>query len=117
MNGDASVRSSGGQLLDGTWNGKPNPGYLTEAREGALFYDADPCQDSPEACAAFVRLVIGGPMLTPDLPKGRRDRFSGDRDSCLDSIGAEDFAEALARIPGVRIGYKRGGIVEWKGEP
>jgi hypothetical protein len=56
-------------------------------------------------------------MVTPDLPKGKRDRFSGDRDSCLDSIGAEDFAEALARIPGVRIGYKRGGIVEWNGEP
>ena len=114
VNADASVRSSGGDIADGIWYGKPNPGYLSDAISGALVYDASGAEDNEESARAFIRLVIGGPMVTPEIPRGSRDRFVSGKDGCLDSIGAEDFADLLRAIPGVKIGRVVNGSVTWE---
>jgi len=114
--------------------------YLTEAREGALVYDA-----SKSDYNAFCKLVISGPIVRPDLPPGTVKRFgdedaeaarrmlpglsggfeviaakaiaevkSGKKFSSLDEISTDLFESLLREIPGVKIGRVVNGAVEWE---
>lgn len=122
--------SSGGTLEE----------YLTEAREGALVYDA-----SKSDYNAFCKLVISGPIVRSNLPPKTVKRFgaedaeaarrmlpglsggfeiiaakaiaevaSGKKFSSLDEISTDLFEDLLREIPGVRIGHVVNGKVEWE---
>lgn len=130
------VSSSGGSLEDYTyWTGKKCNGYLTEAAEGALVYDAENADVN-----AFVSLVVNGPMVNPAIPpdavhafdqRGREslarmapalgggyktlaiaaqdDKFTG-----LDSVGVAVYERLLRKVPGVKIGKVLNGAVQWE---
>lgn len=129
------VSGSGGNLEPYTYSGKPVPGYLAEAVEGALVYDAEAAGD------AFVRHVMNGPMVSPKLPADGVERFSQkDRETALmmapalgggyqtlavmaqsesysglDRVGVGVFAGLLRQIPGVKVGKVVKGAVVWEG--
>jgi hypothetical protein len=112
-------RSSGGTL----------DGYTAEARSGALVYDAEHLERDPQTAGAFVKHVIGGPLLAPELPAGHIRRMlttdpvpcdPADPPHSLDYV-ATDIMEGLIRaLPGVRIGriVGQGGgrAVRWESE-
>lgn len=130
------VSSSGGQLDPYTyWTGAPVAGYLAEAIEGALVYDAEAADPN-----AFVKLVMNGPMVNPALPLDGVDRFTkADRDAALrmapalgggykniavlaqsekftglDRVGVGIFESLLRKVPGVKIGKVQNGAVCWE---
>jgi hypothetical protein len=108
--------------------------YVTQAAEGALVYDADGADYD-----VYAGLVIGGPMVDPSLPPGGVRRFTDretaarmagpggltgafkdladaaqdERYSGLDSVACDVYERLLRRVPGVKIGHVRGGVVEW----
>lgn len=130
------VSSSGGSLDGHTyWTGAKVAGYLAEAKDGALVYDAENAEPS-----AFIALVVNGPMVQPTLPpeavsafdqKGREslahmapglgggyktlalaaqdDKFTG-----LDSVGVAVYERLLRKVPGVKIGKVSNGAVIWE---
>jgi len=131
------VSSSGGNLDPYTyWTGAPVPGYLAEAVEGALVYDAEKADPK-----AFIALVMSGPMVNPALPPDGVDRFSkADRDNALrmapalsggyqtlavlaqsdkftglDRVGVAVYESLLRTVPGVKIGKVVKGAVRWEG--
>jgi hypothetical protein len=134
------VSSSGGQLDPYEyWTGEKVSGYLAEAIEGALVYDA-----SEADSVAFTRHVMSGPMVNPALPPDGVDRFSSaDRAAALrmapalgggyqtlavmaqsekftglDRVGVAVFAGLLRAIPGCKVGKVRKGKVVWdEGHP
>lgn len=121
-----NVSSSGGTLA----------GYLTEAADGALVYDADAADYD-----TFSDLVISGPMVDPGLPAGAVRRFSDGETSArmagpggltgafrtlavaaqspafsgLDYVACDVYETLLRAVPGVKIGHVRAGAVEWEG--
>jgi len=122
-----NMSSSGGTL----------DGYVAQAAEGALVYDADGADYD-----AFARLVISGPMVDPGLPAGGVHRFM-DRESAarmagpggldgafqtlatlaqsesysgLDYVACDVYERLLRTIPGVKIGHVRNGLIEWDDE-
>lgn len=130
------VSSSGGDLNPYTyWTGAAVPGYLAEAIEGALVYDA-----SEADSVAFTRHVMNGPMVNPALAPNEVDRFTkADRDRALqmapalgggfktlavlaqsekftglDRVGVGVYEGLLRKIPGVKIGKVVKGKVEWE---
>ena len=120
-----NVSSSGGTL----------DGYLKDARNGALIYDAHDADTD-----AFTHLVIAGPMVDPDLPPGGVRRF-GDQDAAarmcgpggltgafktiatlaqdasysgLDYVACDVYETLLRAVPGMKIGHVHNGTVVWR---
>src|SRR5262249_41280187 len=117
-----NVSSSGGTL----------EGYVARARDGALVYDADGAEYD-----AFVDLVISGPMVDVDLPAGAVKRFTDGETAArmvdglegafktlavlaqdarfggLDYVAVDVYEALLGRVPGVKIGHVRDGVVIW----
>jgi len=137
-----NTRSSGGELEPGRYPfGGEHGGYLAEAAEGALVYDAQHLEWIPESSGAFIELVISGPMVDVDLPSFGERRFGEDLQDIarrllpglegdfrtlasmaatgkyggLDRVGVGIFEELLRRVPGIKIGHVRSGRVEWNG--
>lgn len=132
--GRYSTSSSGGQLEDYTyWTGEKCKGYLSEALEGCVVYDASEADE-----CKFIRHVISGPMLQMDLGDGA-DRFGPDlREaaermrpglegafgtitdlalagySSLDKVGWPVYRKLLEQCGKVRFGVVKGGKVEWE---
>jgi len=132
-----NVTSSGGDLEPRPWwAGGMTTGYLSEAVDGCLVYDAidaDP--------AAFTRLVLAGPMVDPALPAEGVSRFM-DRQTAaamapglvgafgtiaamaaspayggLDTVGVGVFRGLLATVPGIKLGTVIGGVIRWDLDP
>lgn len=129
------VSSSGGSLLpESWWAGGMTTGYLQQAAEGCLVYDAAQADES-----AFIRLVLKGPMCDPTLEPFEVNGFS-EQDrviaqsmlpglegsyktlalvaqsrtySGLDYVGVGIYEELLRKVPGVRIGHVKQGAIEW----
>lgn len=136
-----NVSSSGGQLDPYTYRpGVECAGYLAEAEDGALVYDADHLRDNP---AAFTSFVIHGPMLDTSLGDDDTSRFTSDgrrtlstmngpgglsgafstiatlaQDETfngLDSVGSNVYKALLRReVPGIRIGHVVAGQIVWE---
>ena len=131
-----NVSSSGGQLNPYTYcSGASCPGYLAGAVEGCLVYDA---QDADTA--AFVRHVLSGPMVDPTLGDYEDDKFTdADRKALdrmmpgleggfktiaalaqsptyggMDKVGVGIYEALLAKIPGIKIGRVKNGVIEWR---
>lgn len=128
-----NVSSSGGDLEPRPWGaGGMTTGYLSEAIDGCLIYDAidaDP--------AAFTRLVLAGPMVDPKLPADGVDRFANRATAAamapalvgafgtiaalastpsyggLDTVGVGVFRALLATVPGIKLGTVIGGVIRW----
>jgi hypothetical protein len=129
------VSSRGGALLpEAWWAGGHTKGYLQEAAEGCLVYDASEADE-----AVFAALVIGGPMCDPTLEPFEVDGFS-DKDrataqammpgleggyktlalvaqsrtySGLDCVGVGIYEGLLRKVPGIKIGHVKQGAIEW----
>jgi hypothetical protein len=126
--GSTKPSSSGGDL----------DGYLEDAVEGCLVYDADGASYD-----RFARLVISGPMVDPNLEpgsvskciQGAEDRealgrmipglgggfrslalaaFKDAGFSGLDTVGVDVYAALLRECGGVRVGWVRDGMVCWE---
>lgn len=133
------VSSSGGCLEDYThWTGQKCKGYVSDAYSGCLVYDA-----SEATFAAFSRLVMSGPMVSPKLGLFEVSRFS-DKDRAtaalmapglagtykalaiaaqdpeyggLDCVGIGIYEKLLRKVPGIRIGKVIKGAVVWEKQP
>ena len=133
--------SSGGDLLPYTfWTGEKCAGYLAGALEGCLVYDAADMERTPEGRAAFTQFVCSGPMvdlsLAPDGVSrfGKEDREAAARMlpglsggyatlaaiaiadetySGLDSVGIGVYESLLRKLPGMRVGHVREGVIVW----
>lgn len=110
-------------------------GYLAEAQDGALVYDA-----SESDADAFTRHVMSGPMLDCSIDPEAVDKFSTeDRETALrmapglsggyktiaviaqsptfnglDRVGVAVFERLLWAIPGIKIGRVVKGSVVWQ---
>jgi len=129
------VSSSGGDLQPRPWHaGGMTTGYLEEAVEGALVYDASEADRE-----TFARLIISGPMVDPRLapdagaPLDEETREAAARLAPalggtfgrlaaaaatgryrgLDSVGIAVYRQLLATVPGIRIGTVRDGALVW----
>lgn len=125
--GSSTCSSSGGSLAT----------YTAKAREGCLVYDAKACESIPDEHHAFIDLVIKGPMVCVDLPPMGSNKFTDAEAarrmlpglqggfktlamlalagfSSLDQVGVEIYANMLRTLPHCRIGWVRGGVVEWE---
>lgn len=128
------------QGIDISSSGGEYNGYLAEAIDGALIYDAAHLSDIPEAAEAFAHMVISGPMLDPSLPSDGVNSFSSsdrrvalemspvlggafktyallaqyEKFSGLDCVGIGVFEGLLCKIPGIKIGHVYNGEVVWK---
>lgn len=118
-----NVSSSGGDLLPTTfWTGKVCPGYLAEAAEGALVYDAAHLEADDEQARAFTHHVYNGPMVAPELPPGTvrplwqatRPYVKGEDCGSLGSVSVDIYADLLRAIPGMKVGFVRKGEVIWE---
>jgi hypothetical protein len=130
------VSSSGGSLYPQKWHaGGMTTGYLEQAAEGALVYDASEADER-----SFYKLVISGPMVDPSLGPDEVNRFTTkDRDAMtqmlpglqggfktlatlaldqnyggLDKVGVNIYYTLLKQVSGMRLGHVRGGKVEWE---
>lgn len=97
LSADGNTRSSGGT----------EAGYLADARDGALYYDADAI--TGQSLSMFANLVIAGPMPDPTIPGTDARTPYGepchpDAAGPLGSIGLAAYADALRAIPGVIVG-------------
>lgn len=131
-----NISSSGGTLED-----CPGcKGYVGEAINGALVYDADPIRTDPDRSSAYVSWVFGGPMVDPSLPPDGCRKFGADVRKValrmsdglegafrvfaglaqdeefggLDYVGVGLFEALLRKIPGVKIGHVVDGAVAWE---
>jgi hypothetical protein len=128
-----NVTSSGGDLDPRPWHaGGMTRGYLQDAIDGALVYDA--AGADPDA---FIDFVYSGPMVNPALDPAEVDTFS-DRYTAgrmaphldgafstiatlataptyrgLDSVGVAVYRSLLEQVPGVKIGTVRNGAIVW----
>lgn len=128
LNGGCS--SSGGSLEDRTYPGNQvQKGYLSEALEGCVIYDA-----SGADYEAFARHVICGPMLKMGIESERfTDHETAARMlpalegsygtvvkmalsgySSLDYVGWPIFRALLEKIGGVKFGVVHAGQVIWE---
>lgn len=122
-----STRSSGGDLERLPWYTEKHRSYLEDAAPGCLVYDARPCEADPVAAEAFIRMVIGGPMVDPSLPPGTYTEpfeypkvprpVNGTAMRALHSVATDVYESMLRQIPGIRIGHVKGHRVEWENEP
>lgn len=130
------ISSSGGDLNGYEyWTGAKVAGYLAEAKEGALVYDAENA-DVP----AFVEFVVNGPMVQPTLPPDAVFSFDGkarqslahmapalgggyralalaaqdEKYTGLDRVGVAVFERLLRKVPGIKIGKVHNGAVIWE---
>jgi hypothetical protein len=119
-----STSSSGGDLK----------GYLADAADGALVYDADEAE-----YGAYVDLVFAGPMCDPNLGEYECRRFGAqDRETLarmspglgggflavaalekvglcsLDYVGVGAYRDLLRAVPGVKVGSVKAGEVCWE---
>jgi hypothetical protein len=129
------VSSSGGSLLpESWWAGGMTTGYLQQAAEGCLVYDASTADE-----VAFVSVVLKGPMCDPTLKPFEVDCFS-DKDRAaaeammpglgggykalamlaqsqtyggLDCVGVGIYEGLLRKVPGMKIGHVKQGAIEW----
>ena len=118
--------SSGGSLEDYTyWTGQPCKGYLSEADEGCIVYDASEADD-----AEFIRLVVSGPGLKMELGDrvqaaaamrpGLEGAFGTLADAALagltslDYVGWPVYRKLLEQVGGVRFGRVENGKVVWE---
>jgi len=135
---EINVSSSGGSLTPYTyWTGEKCTGYLAEAIEGALVYDAEHLERDEVASKAFIHLVISGPIVKPSLPPDEVDSFSASDKKCalemspalggafktyallaqcegfggLDCVGVGVYEGLLRRIPGIKIGHVHNGEI------
>lgn len=129
--------SSGGLLEDRVYSdGEKRLGYLSNAIDGAVVYDAENAD-----YAAFAALVVAGPILKMCLYGVRKfDRETGARmlpaledgfhsvtqlalAQPPEQLGSLDYCDwatyrkLLEKIAGVRFGVVRGGQVVWELEP
>lgn len=128
--------SSGGDLHPRPWwAGGFTKGYLEQAIDGALVYDASGADER-----AFTRLIISGPMVDPALPLMGVSKFVADlRETAgrmapaltgafqtlaqtaaddptysgLDTVGVGVYRGLLATVPGIRLGTVRDGAIDW----
>lgn len=133
------TRGDGGRLEDYTyWTGQACKGYLSNALEGAVVYDA-----SAADAAAFTMLVLRGPIVHANLygvrKFGRSERqaaaamlpgMSGGFDTMTaialaqpeEQLGAFDYCDwatyrrLLEKLGNVRFGSVRGGQVVWEAD-
>jgi len=128
-----NVSSSGGDINPGVyWTGAPTRGYLQDAIDGCLIYDASEADET-----AFTRLILSGPMCNPALEPTAHDRFgygataarmapamegafqalavaaSNPEYSGLDYVGVDRYRALLQTVPGIKIGTVRAGTIEW----
>ncbi len=111
-------------------------GYLQDAAEGCLVYDAEGADRE-----VFSALVISGPMCDPALPPEGVSRFGADlREAAtrmapglagafgtlatlaqspsysgLDTVGVDVYRDLLRTVPGIKIGRVVSGQIEWEG--
>ena len=136
-----NVSSSGGNLMPYTyWTGEQCTGYLAEAAEGCLVYDAEHLEKDDAASDAFMHLVISGPMVKPSLQPDETDRFGdSERETALmmspalggafktyalaaqyeeftglDYVGVGVYEALLRKVPGIKIGHVHNGSVVWE---
>ncbi len=103
-----NVRSSGGDLMPYTyWTGAACAGYAAEAVEGALVYDAKHLRDDQDAALAFVKHVVTGPMLKPELTEDEGQ-------TAFSFVTVKTFESLLRQIPGIKIGRVINGNVVWE---
>jgi hypothetical protein len=119
--------SSGGSL----------EGYIEEAAEGCLVYDAEGTDFN-----TFAKLVISGPMVKFTLPAGQVERFSDeDRAAArrmlpglsggfdtvatlaqsitycgLDYVALDVYEALLRAVPGMKVGHVVKGKIVWESE-
>lgn len=116
-----SFRSSGGSLDDYTyWTGKECHGYLSEAREGCLVYDAEHL-DGRDGGEAFARFIFRGPMAEARIEHDYADGMYGETRSLRDCTGSDFVSPASyikllrERVPGIKLGVVRDGQIQWEG--
>lgn len=124
------------QSVDCSSSGDTLDGYLANAEEGALVYDA---QDTDNR--AFTAFVLNGPMVDCKLAPDASDQFTdADRKRAqmmlpglggefrtlaaiaiadheytgLDSVSVETYETLLRRIPRMKIGHVHSGAVVWE---
>lgn len=128
------VSSSGGDLDDRPWwAGGIQAGYLSGAVEGCLVYDAAEADRE-----AFTHLVLSGPMCDPELAPGTVNRFTDQTTAArmapwlggafqqiaaaaqdpeyggLDYVAVDVYRTLLAKVPGIKLGTVRAGVVVWE---
>ena len=111
-------------------------GYLCDAQDNALVYDADSAD-----YGQFARLVMSGPMLDTSLSPGEVDKFStvdkqvvkhmygglsgefinlankvitDENFSGLDSVALDIYETLLRKVSGIRIGRVKDSEVVWE---
>jgi len=107
-------------------------GYVKEANEGALVYDAEGADDDE-----YTHFILRGPIVDTRLAPGMVDTFKetkaltemlpGLQDgfrtlalaslagvSSLDRVSVDVYEKLLRAIPGVKIGKVEGGSVVWE---
>jgi hypothetical protein len=99
--------SSGGWLMPRQWYGKEYDGYLRGAKEGCFIYDANHLEGN--AALSFEKWVLEGPMVNLAFPPGTSEGMGSFGYVSLD-IWIKEF---IARVPGVKYGYVRGGEIDW----
>jgi len=133
-----NVSSTGGDLEPRAWwAGGMTTGYLAEAVDGCLIYDA-----SEADARAFTAFILSGPMVDPKLQPGEIARFTDqaaaarmaplmsggfktlatraatDRDfHGLDSVSVSVYRGLLAAVPGMKLGTVQGGVIVWDEQP
>ena len=114
--------SSGGYLEDYTyWTGEACFGYLSEAVEGCLVYDAEHL-DTPETFREFHKWVYNGPMVGLKLKPGEVNKLfagvttdPGVEITGSDFVSADDYIKLLKeRVPGVKTGFVCDGQIVWE---
>ena len=108
---DKGCSSSGGELMPYRWpyTGEECPGYLQEAKEGSFVYDASHLLDDDDAARLFEEWVICGPMANCAYPPGTAEGMGAFNFVALD-VWIKEF---LSRVPGVKHGYVRNGVIDW----
>lgn len=111
--------------------------YLKEGAEGALVYDADHLEGL--SASRYYQFVVNGPMPDSSLAPDEGQRFSDStreraarmipgmsgafealasaaQDPAytgLDRVGLNIYESLLRKIPGIKIGHVRSGVVVW----
>ena len=90
--------------------------YVSEAEENALVYDASQANES-----AFIKLVVSGPIVNPDLPAGHilqgleKDSkpYENQKLGGFDWVSVDIYENLLRNVGGVRIGRVINQQVVW----
>lgn len=92
--------------------------YVEESEDGALVYDASEADET-----AFVRFVVSGPMVKPELPNGTilklfdKNPVAPDpsyEPGPIDYVSLDLYEQSLRRIPGVRVGHVHTRKLVWE---